>query len=178
MEQSDAHLGFKNVTVENVLGVDPVVAMMYALNHATDEARPQEPSDWITVVVRVELSHSVPHEVRRVFTFAKGAMCYAHWYYPMLTLGAHELLRVTDFAAAEACRLHGIKAKTFKDRIAELAAAGVISAADESMWTTIRNARNRATHPAAQDVYGFSHAYQILKIVHAVINRLVWPSNP
>jgi hypothetical protein len=30
-------------------------------------------------------------------------MCYGHWYYPALTLGIHDMLRIADFALTRAC---------------------------------------------------------------------------
>jgi hypothetical protein len=166
------HLGFKAVTSENVLEVDPVVATMATMDHRTGIVRPQTPDDWVPFVVAVELSANVPHEVRRAFTLAQHAMCYAHWYYPMLTLGADDLLRVADFAAAEAAREHGIRARTFEQRIGRLVSAGVIPHEDEPLWTALRAARNSATHPAFQHIYGFSHALHILNAVREVIDRI------
>jgi hypothetical protein len=92
----------------------------------------------------------------------------------MLTLASHDLLRIADFATVEACRERAIKAKTFNDRIAALVAAKVILAGDERMWTVIRQARNHATHPASQSIYGFSMAYDVLKAVRNLINLMDW----
>lgn len=172
------HLGFKIVTVENVLETDPVIASMVVMNHTTGEVREQGPQDWIPLIMGVALDDQVPQEVRRSFAFAQGAMCYAHWYYPLLTLISHDLLRVADFATVEACRQRGIKAKTFKERIAALTVAGGIALTDEPVWTNIRSHRNHATHPTAQSIYSLGMAYKILTVVQTLINRIQWAASP
>jgi hypothetical protein len=109
-----------------------------------------------------------------MFTFTQGAMSYGHWYYPLLTLISHDLLRVADYATVEACRERRISARTFEKRIAALLDAGAIPPGDSRMWTNIREARNRATHPASQNIYGFSMAFDVLKVVSALIGRIDW----
>ncbi len=170
-------LGFKIVTLENVLEVDPVVADFVTLNHTTGEVRPQAPEDWVRLVMSITLNAAVPHEVRKMFTFAQGAMCYAHWYYPLLTLISHDLLRVADFATVQACRARGISGKTMEKRIAALVADGAIGSTDERLWHQIRGARNRTTHPPTQDIYGFSMAFDILRTVRDLIDRVAWSPN-
>lgn len=173
-ERSPAHLGFKIVTSDNVLQTDPVVATMVTLNKLTGEVHSQAPEDWLRLVTGIVLDEKVPLEVRKMFTFAQGGMCYGHWYYPLLTLIAHDLLRVADFATVEACRERHIAARTFEKRIVALVAAETIPAPDEQLWTAIRHARNRATHPASQSIYGFSMAFDMLRVICGLINRIVW----
>lgn len=170
----DATFGFKIVTLENVLEVDPVVADHVTLNRATGEARLQAPEDWVPLVMGVTLDAKVPHEVRKMFVFVQGAMCYAHWYYPLLTLISHDLLRVADFATVEACRERGLGSTTMEKRIAALVAHGAVTPEDERVWTIVRKARNRATHPPTQDIYGFSMAFDILRAIRNLIDRIAW----
>ena len=134
----------------------------------------QPPIDCVPLVMGVALDEKVPLEVRRTFVFAQGALCYGHWYYPLLTLISHDLLRIADFAMVAACRERQIGARTFEKRIAALITAGAISAQDEQMWTELRKERDRATHPASQSIYGFSMAFDVLKVVRELINRIDW----
>lgn len=166
--------GFKIVTLRNVLEVDPVVADHVTLNHATGAVRAQAPEDWVPLVMGITLDSAVPHEVRKMFTFAQGAMCYAHWYYPLLTLISHDLLRVADFATVEACRERGLVSKTMHKRIAALVAHGAIAPRDERLWSSIRDARNRTTHPPTQSIYGFGLAFDILRTIRDLIESVAW----
>lgn len=78
------------------------------------------------------------------------------------------------FAAAEACRERRIAARTFEKQTAALVDAGAIPLRDEPLWTDVRKLRNRATHPASHSVYGFSTAFDILRVVCDLINRIEW----
>jgi hypothetical protein len=179
------HLGFKLVTIHNILDTDPVVATMVTFDHQTGEVREQEYGDWVRLVNEVELDARVPREVRKAFTFSRGALCYAHWYYPALTLGMNDMLRIADFAVAEACKERGVNQPTrmkngkvryftFSQNIETLAKDAAIPTVDVRMWKIIRDARNRATHPAAQNIFGFPHAYDTLKLVRDLINQIAW----
>ncbi len=101
------------MTADNVLDTDPVVATMVTLNKSTGEVRPQAPEDWVRLVMGIGLDAKVQLEVRKMFTFTQGAMSYGHWYYPLRTLIAHDLLRVADYATVESCRERRIPARTF-----------------------------------------------------------------
>jgi aminoglycoside 6'-N-acetyltransferase len=173
-KQDGFHLGFKRVTLENALVTDPVVTMMATRIKSTGEFRAQEPGDWIPLIMSVGLRARVHNEVRRMFVFAQGAMCYVHWYYPALTLGIDDMLRIADFAVVQACKQRSIRKKTFEKRIDALCALNAIATADEPIWDTIRNARNRATHPSAQNVYGFAQAYDMVKFIAGAIDRIDW----
>ncbi|HTW85401.1 MAG TPA: hypothetical protein VMD91_15130 [Candidatus Sulfotelmatobacter sp.] len=177
---AEPHFGFKAVTLDNVLTVDPIVATMVKRERSTGDIYHQEPEDWVPVVLAIELDARVPWEIRRMFAFSRGAMCYAGWYYPALTLGAHDMLRIADSAAAAACRERGINQPigkrffTFEQNIKALSEAGIIEPSDVRLWNIIRDQRNRTTHPAAQHIYDFAFAYDVLKIVRDLINRLDW----
>lgn len=173
-------LGFKIVTVENILETDPVVSAMVVFNLKSGESRPHQYDDWVRDVMAVELSSRVPFEVRRMFAFSQGALCYAHWYYPALTLGILDMLRVAEFAIAEACRERDInqptgkKFLTFSDNIRELVKANILEQDDNHIWNTMREHRNRTIHPAAQFIYGFNQAYETLKTTSQIIERIKW----
>jgi hypothetical protein len=181
----EPHLGFKTVTIENILETDPIVATLVTLNHKTGEVREQEYCDWVRIVNEIELDARVPREVRKAYTFSRGALCYAHWYYPALTLGMNDMLRIADFAAAQSCKERNINQPilmkngkfryfTFTQNLDTLAKDGIIPTGDVRMWRIIRDARNRATHPAAQNIFGFAYAYDTLKVVRDLINRIEW----
>ena len=149
MRESEPHFGFKLVNTDNILDTDPVVRTMGTLNHQTGEEKEQEYGDWVRLVNDIELDARVPREVRRAFMFSRGALCYAHWYYPALTLGMNDMLRIADFAVAESCKERGINQptrkkngkmmySTFSANIKTLVQAGVIKANDERMWNVIR----------------------------------------
>jgi hypothetical protein len=107
------------------------------------------------------MRRAVPHEVQRMFSFVQGAFCYAHWYYPMVTLGMHDTLRIADFATNQACKQrllpHAEKASFFK-RIETLVKVGATDQADEELWHKIRKRRNRVTHLSTHVVQGYEQA--------------------
>jgi hypothetical protein len=172
--ESKSRYGFKQLSAENLLDVDPVVASMVKRNRDTGEVAPIDPKDWCQKVLSVELDPHVPNDIAAMFVMAQQATCYCYWYWPMLVLGSHELLRVAESAARAAANQNAIKAKTFHHRIAALVEAGIIVSGDEQLWQTLRRLRNSATHPEFQKIYGFPQAMQVIKTVAAAISRLRW----
>lgn len=171
------HLGFKRVTTANALETDPVVSDMWTVNHSTGEARPQEPGDWISLITSIELRPVVPSEVHRMFTLVQGALCYAHWYYPMVTIGMNEMLRIADVATDKACKQRRLpygEDAPFARRIDSLATVGAIDDADKQLWHRLRKQRNRATHPSSQNIYGFAQAFDTARHVRDLIDRINW----
>lgn len=171
------HLGFKRVTAQNVQETDPLVADMWTRNNITGEARPQEPNDWISVITGIELRRVVPSEVHRMFTLVQGAFCYAHWYYPMVTICLNEMLRIADVATDKACKQRGLphgEDSSFAQRIDQLASRKVIDQTAKPIWHQLRKQRNRATHPSSQSIYGFSHAFDTVKHVKELIDNIHW----
>jgi hypothetical protein len=147
---------------------------MANVNLETGEASPVDPRDWARSVLAIELDAKVPEDIAAMFVMAKQATCFYYWYWPMLVLGSHELLRVAESAVRAIAKQHGIKAKTLKDRIAALVKVNVIAESDEELWQAQRSLRNSATHPDFQQMYGFSQAMTVIKTVAEAVGSLKW----
>jgi hypothetical protein len=165
--------GFKMVTLENLLEPDPV--MQYFWQRSPDGSFSQmAAADWAYPILAVKLSDNVPQVVRDAFYFARNAMCYAYWYYPLHTIGSQQILRVADFATDVAAKQNGLRpARGFERRINQLVNAGIISST-ERRWDGIRRLRNSATHPAFQQNWGGGMSIELVQIVAGLINSLKW----
>jgi hypothetical protein len=149
-DATEAHFGFKRITAENwrEAGLPP----LYEL--AT-------PENWIEAHLKPQLGANVPPDIAALFEVARGCMIYGWFFYPLLTLAAEQCYRVLEAAVRKRCEQVGIpttlqnkKGKTiqtrFVDNIASLIDAGILDAAQQPRWTTIRQLRNIASHPESQ----------------------------
>lgn len=165
--------GFKSVDATNISNPDPVSATLYTLT--PDGARPMISADWVKPIIAITLPEAIPFEVRRAFVCARDAMCYAYWYYPLLTLMAQQLLRVGDFATDVACRHHAIAPiRSFGRRVAKLLEVGVIPSGDATLWEGILHMRNHSTHPSFQEIWGPGMAIPIAQRVADGIGGMSW----
>jgi hypothetical protein len=173
--EDPARYGFKLVTEGNLLEPDPLMGSF--ATREGDVIRPMVPADLLRVILPITLENPVPFEVRKAFMFARDAMCYAFWYYPLITLGAQQILRVADYATDVAGRLNGIAShKTFGPRIDQLRAAGVLDGARISAWNLLCEMRNRVTHPEWQQTWMPSDGITIVRMVADEIQALRWPA--
>jgi hypothetical protein len=165
--------GFKMVTLENLLDPDPVMKLFWQRSPDGNFSQ-MGPKDWAAPILSFDLSDLVPRVVREAFYFTRNAMCYAYWYYPLLTIGCQQILRVADFATEIAATENGLKpARSFARRIEQLLKAGIIPQA-EGRWEGIRRLRNSATHPEFQQNWGGGMSIEMIQTTAALINGLKW----
>jgi hypothetical protein len=165
--------GFKQITPDNLAQPDPLVLNMWTREGA--EFRPMTPEDFITPILALSLCDPVPLEVRRAFVFARNTMCYGYWYWPAMTLGAQQILRVADYATDVAGRLNGINARqTFGPRITQLAKVGIIDASRRDAWETLLKLRNMVTHPDWQQTWGLPQTVDAAALAAREIQALRW----
>jgi hypothetical protein len=62
---------------------------------------------WIAELDDLQLSISVPVELRKLFSVARAALAYSFVYYPFLILGSAQSLRVAEGAVSQKCNTLG-----------------------------------------------------------------------
>jgi hypothetical protein len=172
-----SEMGFKVVTVDNVLEMDPTLEML-AMQTEGGIIRALQPDDFTRHFTAIDLAPQVPLEVRRAFLFARNAMCYGYWCYGILTLGSQQMLRVADDALAHALRMRGIeKRASFKERISRLVTLCDIPAEDKIRWDALRNLRNGATHQSFQQIHSPTDAVRLTTVIAELLGRVTWVSS-
>jgi hypothetical protein len=167
--------GFKLTTVGNWLEPDPLMAALVNLNHSTGAVTPTQGTDWIAYVARTPLDEHVPFEVWAAFNFAAGAIGYAHFYYPLLTIVSQQVLRVADYAVDRLFEALGkTKVNSLARRLEILQLEVLISEGEFHRWDGIRRLRNKATHPAWQENWGHAMSLQLIETVSLAISALPW----
>jgi len=162
--------GFKRLTVDNWLAVDPAwagVVMSSSLPNASDA--------WVFDLVQSELDPTVPLNIRRLFEIARGTLVYSLMFYPLLTLGTEQMFRVFEAALSAKCADLGApaKVKTFAEKIEWLTKSGaIVDAPEKNRWTSIRHLRNEASHPKDQSIFPPSEALHIVDAAIELINPL------
>ena len=120
---------------------------------------------WVEEVLSYDLAPSVPITVRRLFEIARGTLVYSLMYYPLLTLGSEQLMRVQEAAAAAKCKALGApenQTSNFDRQIRWLVKKRKISASDETPWHAARQLRNHASHPTDQSIFDPTMAISML----------------
>jgi hypothetical protein len=172
--QNKAQYGFKMIDESNLLEPDPLVGGMAMREN--NVIRQMVPGDLMRPILAVTVEEPVPFEVRRSFFFARNAMCYGFWYYPLITMGSQQLLRVADYATEVAGKANGLMPhRNFRPRLDQLVAAGVIDPSHLQTWLFICRFRNKATHPEWQQVWGIPQTVQVVRMVADEIKALRWP---
>jgi hypothetical protein len=113
-------------------------------------------SDWIRNFTEPELSDRVPEEVQSLFEVARGALCYGYFFYPLYTLGFEQLFRVAEAAITiRFTQLGGDRTKVtnLKGRIDFLKNKNELTVSEASSWSTMREFRNRVSHPERQNIH-------------------------
>lgn len=162
-------LGFKRLTLENWLTVDPAWAGV-----VMSSSLPKPSDAWVFDLSQRELDLVVPLNVRRLFEIARGSLAYSLMFYPLLTLGTEQMFRVFEAALTTKCANLGSPAtvKSFAKKIEWLTTSGAIAAHDRVRWTAIRHLRNEASHPKDQSIFRPSEALHIVDATIELINPL------
>ncbi len=150
MADSSIPLGFKRLTVENWLTVDPAWRDILMPNSDPDPSRA-----WVKDVLDTQLSPSTPPEIVRLFEAARGTLVYSLMFYPLIAIGLDQLTRVVEAAALAKCRALGAPqgVNGFTRSIEWLAAQRVIPDSDRSWWRSMVALRNEVSHPQDQSQY-------------------------
>jgi hypothetical protein len=164
-------LGFKDLTLENWTQADPVMGVFGGDDPGAGGVQPLRQDRWARRVLASDLTSAVPRHIRQLFAVARGAMLYASFDYPNMTLAAEQLYRVVD--AALAARMPHLNSRlTFAERIEAAIADGIIPSRDRRRWDATRRLRNIASHPERQAIYPPGMALTSLEIATEQINGL------
>lgn len=163
-------LGHKALTIENWAQADPAMAHFGGPDN-TGNFRSLDQDIWAREVLSCKLTGDVPVDIRRLHNVARGAMLYAYFFYPIMTLAAEQLYRVVDAALATRMR-HLDPQQTFGRRIKAAIKDGVISERERRRWEAVRELRNMASHAEGQSIYAPGMALMTLATATEQINGL------
>lgn len=163
-------LGHKALTLENWAQADPAMANFGGLDNK-GHFRSLDQDTWAREVLSRKLTGDVPIDIRRLHDVARGAMLYAYFFYPIMTLAAEQLYRVVD-AALTARMQHLDPRRTFEQRIKAAIRENVIPERERPRWEAARDLRNMASHSESQSIYAPSMALMTLAIATEQINSL------
>ena len=126
----------------------------------------------------VRFGPDVPADVCQAFWSAAGAVGYAQFYAPVLTLVSQQVLRVADFALERFCiqKKSVVDREPFFARLKRLRAADLIGPQQYHRWDGLRGLRNAATHPRFVEQLSSAMALDLIATVAAAINALPWTS--
>lgn len=171
-------LGFKGVTPENWLEQDGAAAPWVRVNVIDGTSHPTTGADWIASVNAITLAENVNEQVVTLFEFAKRALGYGHFYYPLFTLVSHQVARVADIAVDvlfDDLQLTP-KPRSFDRRIVILRERWLI---DDEMFCRLdamRLRRNRVTHGSFCEIIMPTHAIMEIRWAAELISALPWPA--
>lgn len=94
----DDEPAFKRLTSENWLRADPTGEAFEEVHLATGERRAMTGERWAERILAVQLSDTVPDDVRGLWRVAQGVMLYGWFFHPLYMLGDEQLHRVADAA--------------------------------------------------------------------------------
>ena len=167
--------GFKRITLDNWLTVDPAWAGV-----VMSLSRPDPSEGWVADILRSELSAEVPLTIRKLFETARGTLIYSLMFYPLLTLGAEQLFRVLEASASLKCKAMNApsKIRTFETKLSWLGENNSITTDQQIRWKAIRHMRNEASHPKDQSTFSPSMALIVLDATVDLINPLFRGTQP
>ena len=129
---------------------------------------------WAEMMLRPQLSETVPEDVVELFEVARSILLYGWYFYPLYTTGSQQLFQVHEAALFHRCKELGstIKDKTFSEKLEWLLNEGHIDKAREGQWDAARRLRNSAAHQTRQFIYDPSMAVYNVEITVELINEL------
>jgi len=171
-DSPDIHFGMKRITPSNW----QLPEMPEIYTNMTQEI-------WIQEHLTPKLNPEVPENIAALYEVARGAMIYGWYFYPLITLGAEQCLRVLETAVRRCCENNGIKTKvegkdgkvfdtSFVKNIKALIKKGIIPAKDEKLWMAAKDIRNYASHPESQTILPPGMTLANLKITADRLNYL------
>jgi len=167
-DTNPCEFGFKRLSLNNWLTVDAAwTGVLMSLSPL-----PQS-EGMVNDLTQMQLDSNVPLQVRRLFETARGALVYSVLFYPLLALGAEQMLRVCETAASLKCELMSApEIWKFQQKIDWLIKYGAIAKIDEERWKFIVRMRNDASHPSDQKIYNLALALEIMELTIELIESL------
>ena len=168
----DIHFGIKRITSSN--WQTPEVPEIFT--NMTQEI-------WLREHLAPKLNPEVPENIAALYEVARGSMIYGWFFYPLITLGAEQCMRVLETAVRICCENNGIQIRTegkdgktydttFAKNIRALIKKGIIPAKDEKLWMAAKDIRNYASHPESQAILPPGMTLTNLKITADRLNYL------
>lgn len=171
MSSEYAHFGFKKITNATWLSAD----LPKLFSELTEDL-------WLSSVLKPTLSDGVPREIKGMFEVARGIMIYGWFFYPLLTIGAEQCLRVLEAGAKSRCQQLGLTVERKRrsgsgpialyNYIDTLGNNGELSSDDVAQWKLLRSLRNHVSHPSHQDILPPAIPMHMLQNTAEVLNRL------
>lgn len=160
-------LGFKNISIENWSEKDPIWDAIY-------HPAPDPLLGWMADFLAVELKPEVPLDIRRLFEVARGTFVYGLMFYPLMTIGAEQISRVSEAAVSWMCFLLNSPQQhsNFANKIKWLVNESIISSNDSSRWQNLRHLRNESSHPKFPNILPPAMCLQTMEEVAELINNL------
>jgi hypothetical protein len=130
--------GFRKISYENWRSADPIFETgVFRLDEKT----------WLERTMEPKLDPSIPRVIAELFEIARGCIAYGWCFYPLLTLGSEQMLRIMDTAIELRCKQLELPAANYEKNIDTLIKAGVIPAEHKVRWHAGRRLRNFRSHP-------------------------------
>jgi hypothetical protein len=158
--------GFKRLSLENWLRVDPVWDA-FGMSESSEA--------WVHDLLKPNLDPVVPLPIRKLFETARGTVVYSLMFYPLLTIGTEQIFRVLEAAVTNKCIAMNAPSKVkrlFDKKIKWLSETGAIAQVQYIRWDTIRQLRNIASHPRDQNIFDPNMALRMLNDATELINEL------
>lgn len=165
---SNNELGFKKISSDNWRSPDPIWDVYWRPESNRLQA-------WVEDFLAVKLGPKVPLEIQRLFEVARSAFVYGVMFYPLVTMGAEQMCRVSEAAVSLKYRSLGApgqKKKTFADKIKWLINTGIIKREDEDRWKYLLFFRNEGSHPKNQTILTPVMCLQTMEQVVDLISSL------
>jgi hypothetical protein len=162
--------GIKQVTAENWLEIDPAWAGIHMPSSSDGPG-----AAWARYVLQTKLNRMVPDHVKTLFSVAQGMIVYGLFFYPLMTQGCDQILRMIETAVRAKCAQLDAppsSTKTYMNALTWLAKQGVISPDAEKRWQAARMLRNDVSHPNFQHIYSVGMMREQLELGAMLINDL------
>jgi hypothetical protein len=160
--------GFKRLSLENWLTPDSAWAGVFMSYSSSNQCE-----GFVHDICEKHLADTVPLPVRKLFETARGALVYSVVFYPLLTLGAEQLMRVFETAVSMKCeRMSAPDIWKFPQKIAWLVKHAAIPKEEEDRWKMVVELRNDASHPKDQKIFDLAMTLTILDLAEDLINPL------
>ena len=179
MDEAHVPPNFKHLTVSNWAEADEVSNAFAAFNLVTGEQEDVSANGWAERFLAIELSTSVPAEIRDMWAVARGLRLYGWFFYPLYALGEDQLRRVADAAVLLRYQQAGGPRDptseawpSLKRRLDWLIARGIIDTRVEHRWNATRNLRNYGSHATRARLEMPIGALQSLAILAGEIDAL------
>lgn len=163
----------KTLTLDNWLELDEAIAIT---EKVTTNGRIERAtaSDWLPLILEPQLISSAPQEVYDLFAVARAAMAYGLLFSPLQALSIEQLFRVVEAAVFHRTKIAGAipPHQGYLRNINWLISNNIISDTDRERWSSLKDARDFASHPREQQTVNPATAIHILRSVVESINSL------